>query len=113
MNKLELICDNCKKDITVTEYDIRTEVIKDDLGNKVLSYRYFACKSCGKQHIIEVEDKEVANLKGVYKSMIDSEKYFFNNTTDGKVMKNNIKMMTLFKNTINKKEKELKVKYGF
>lgn len=113
MNKLELICDNCKKDMEINQDDIRTEVIKDDLGNEVLKYSYFMCKSCGKKYIIEVEDKEVANLKGVYKSMIDSEKYFFNNTTNRKVMENNIKMMTLFKNTIKKKEKELKVKYGF
>ena len=113
MSKLELICDNCKKDMEINQDDIRAEVIKDNLGNKVLSYRYFTCKSCGKQHIIEVEDKEVANLKGVYKTMIDSEKYFFNNTTNRKVMENNIKMMTLFKNTIKKKEKELKAKYGF
>ena len=112
MNKLELICDNCKKDITVTEDDIRTEVIKDDLGNEILKYSYFTCKSCGKQYIIEVEDKEVTDLKGVYKTMIESEKYFFNNTTNIKVMENNTKMMTLFKNTIKHKEGKLKAAYG-
>ena len=111
MNKLELVCDNCKKDMVINQDNIKSEVIKDDLGNEVLKYSYFICKSCGKQYIIEVEDKEVTDLKGVYKTMTESEKYFFNNTTNDKVMQNNINMMTLFKNTIKYKEGKLKAAY--
>ena len=82
--------------------------IKDYSGEAITKVKYFTCPNCGKKYIIELEDREVEDLKLIYKALIDAEKYLFGNTKDINLLIGNNKMMQLFKNTIKYKEKHLK-----